>query len=167
MRVVAERIFERLEEAHAVLSDATARRRYIAQLDRAKTQEAAGGAEPAPRGESPQVVAERIYFQGVAHLRARRYRDGAEAFRQATALAPAQASYRSALGWALYRQAPADARAVAAGLADRVGLSFRSAWNRLSACWACSRRAGSMFRSIPKPQRTESATSSATAAFEF
>jgi len=135
VRVVAERIFERLEEAHAVLSDATARRRYIAQLDRAKTQRAAGQVEPAQPGESPQVVAERIYFQGVAHLRARRYRDGAEAFRQATALAPAQASYRSALGWALYRQAPADARAVAAGLAEllrAVDSDLKNPWSRVS-----------------------------------
>jgi cytochrome c-type biogenesis protein CcmH/NrfG len=64
------------------------------------------------------VVAERIYFQGVAHLRARRYRDAAGAFLQATILMPSQASYRSALGWAIYRQAPADARAIAAGLGE-------------------------------------------------
>jgi DNA-binding response OmpR family regulator/curved DNA-binding protein CbpA len=135
VRVVAERIFERLEEAHAVLSDATARRRYIAQLDRAKTQKATGHGEPAQTGESPQVIAERIYFQGVAHLRARRYRDGAEAFSQATALAPAQASYRSALGWAMYRQAPADPRAVAAGLAEllrAVDTDVKNPWSRVS-----------------------------------
>jgi len=116
VRVVAERIFERLEEAHAVLSDGTARRRYLAQLERARPEGEAD--KPAASAESPQVAAERIYFQGVAHLRARRYRDAAESFRQATVLAPAQASYRSALGWALYRQSPADPRAVAAGLAE-------------------------------------------------
>jgi cytochrome c-type biogenesis protein CcmH/NrfG len=59
-----------------------------------------------------------VYFTGVSHLRARRYPQAAEAFGQATALAPKQASYRSALGWALYRQAPADSHAVAAGLAE-------------------------------------------------
>lgn len=133
VRVVAERIFERLEEAHAVLSDATARRRYVAQLERGKPE--AGEEAAAAPGESPQVAAERIYFQGVAHLRARRYRDAAEAFRQATALAPAQASYRSALGWAIYRQSPADAKAVAAGLAEllrAVETDAKSPWAKLS-----------------------------------
>jgi curved DNA-binding protein CbpA/CheY-like chemotaxis protein len=115
VRVVAERIFERLEEAHAVLSEPTARRRYLSQLDQARPPRISSGEAAA---ESPQVVAERIYFQGVAHLRARRYRDAAGAFRQATILMPSQASYRSALGWAIYRQAPADARAIAAGLGE-------------------------------------------------
>jgi curved DNA-binding protein CbpA len=134
VRVLAERIFERLEEAHAVLSDATARRRYMAQQDRSLPGNEAGEADPG-QGESPQVIAERIYFQGVAHLRARRYRDGAEAFRQATVLAPGQASYRSALGWALYRKAPADPRAVAAGLAEllrAVEADAKNPWSRVS-----------------------------------
>jgi curved DNA-binding protein CbpA/DNA-binding response OmpR family regulator len=135
VRVVAERIFERLEEAHAVLSDVTARRRYLSQLEKARP-DAAGADEPAaPAGESPQVAAERIYFQGVAHLRARRYRDAAEAFRQATALAPAQASYRSALGWAIYRQSPADPKAVSAGMAEllrAVDTDAKSPWARVS-----------------------------------
>jgi curved DNA-binding protein CbpA len=133
VRVVAERIFERLEEAHAVLSDPTARRRYITQLD--KNMPPARSDEGGPAGEPPQVVAERIYFQGVAHLRARRYRDAAEAFRQATALAPGQASYRSALGWALYRQAPADPRAVAAGLGELLRAADadpKNPWSRVS-----------------------------------
>lgn len=133
-RVLAERIFERLEEAHTVLSDATARRRYLAQLDRAmKTTES--GEAPALSTESPHVAAERIYFQGVAHLRARRYRDATESFRQATALAPTQASYRSALGWATYRQAPADPGAVAAGLAElrrAVEADPHNPWSRVS-----------------------------------
>ena len=134
VRVVAERIFERLEEAHAVLSDATARRRYVAQLDKNRPKSPSADEATAP-SESPQVVAERIYFQGVAHLRARRYRDAAEAFRQATALAPGQASYRSALGWALYRQAPADPRAVATGLGELLRAADsdpKNPWSRVS-----------------------------------
>jgi cytochrome c-type biogenesis protein CcmH/NrfG len=118
-----------------VLSDATARRRYIAQLDRNRPQKSPSADEAAPASESPQVVAERIYFQGVAHLRARRYRDAAESFRQATALAPSQASYRSALGWALYRQAPADARAVAAGLGELLRAADsdpKNPWSKVS-----------------------------------
>jgi len=135
VRVVAGRIFERLEEAHAVLSDATARRRYLTQLDRNRQQKSAASEETAPTGESPHVVAERVYFQGVAHLRARRYREAAEAFRKATALAPGQASYRSALGWALYRQAPADPRAVASGLSEllaAVEADPKNPWSRVS-----------------------------------
>jgi curved DNA-binding protein CbpA len=134
VRVVAERIFERLEEAHAVLSDSTARRRYIAQLDKNRPKSPSAD-EAAPPSESPQVVAERIYFQGVAHLRARRYRDAAEAFRQATVLAPGQASYRSALGWALYRQSPADPRAVASGLGELLRAADsdpKNPWSRVS-----------------------------------
>ncbi|MBN2576800.1 MAG: DUF4388 domain-containing protein [Deltaproteobacteria bacterium] len=135
VRVVAERIFERLEEAHAVLSDGTARRRYLAQLERNRAEVEADASAAAPSGESPQVAAERIYFQGVAHLRARRYRDAAESFRQATVLAPAQASYRSALGWAIYRQSPNDPRAVAAGLAEllhAVETDAKSPWAKVS-----------------------------------
>jgi CheY-like chemotaxis protein/tetratricopeptide (TPR) repeat protein len=130
VRVVAERIFERLEEAHAVLSDGTARRRYLAQLERSRPED-----EADTSAESPQVAAERIYFQGVAHLRARRYREAAESFRKATALAPGQANYRSALGWALYRQSPADPRAVAAGLTElerAVESDTASPWARVS-----------------------------------
>ena len=132
VRVVAERIFERLEEAHAVLSEPTARRRYTSQLDQARPPKISSGEAAA---ESPQVVAERIYFQGVAHLRARRYRDAAEAFRQETVLMPSQASYRSALGWAIYRQAPADARAVAAGLGQLLRAAEadpKNPWSRVS-----------------------------------
>jgi len=135
VRVVAERIFERLEEAHAVLIDPTARRRYVAQLDKSRAPKPATGEVAAVANESPQVVAERIYFQGVAHLRARRYRDAADAFRQATALSPSQASYRSALGWAIYRQAPADPRAVAAGLGELLRAADadpKNPWSRVS-----------------------------------
>jgi curved DNA-binding protein CbpA len=132
VRVVAERIFERLEEAHAVLSEPTARHRYTSQLDQARPPKISSGEAAA---ESPQVVAERIYFQGVAHLRARRYRDAAESFRQATVLMPSQASYRSALGWAIYRQAPADARAIAAGLSELLRAAEadpKNPWSRVS-----------------------------------
>lgn len=134
VRIVAERIFERLEEAHAVLSDPMARRRYAAQLDRSRPPKVAVD-DSAQASESPHVVAERVYFQGVAHLRARRYRDAAEAFRKASTLAPGQASYRSALGWAVYRQAPADARAVAAGLTELLGAvetDPKNPWSRVS-----------------------------------
>ena len=117
VRDVARQIFERLEKAFGVLHDSGSRRKYLAELERTPLP-APANAQPAAGSESAATAAERVYFTGVSHLRARRYPQAAEAFGQATALAPKQASYRSALGWALYRQAPADSHAVAAGLAE-------------------------------------------------
>ncbi len=118
VRRVGNAIFERLQEAYRVLADGPARRKYVAQLDRKSNGTSLPPPPPLPGIEPAATTAERVYFTGVSHLRARRYRDAAEAFRQATALAPHQASYRSALGWALYRQAPADSRSVTAALAE-------------------------------------------------
>ena len=117
VRDVARQIFERLEKAFGVLRDSVSRRKYLAELERTPLP-APANAQPAAGSESAATAAERVYFTGVSHLRARRYPQAAEAFGQATALAPKQASYRSALGWARYRQAPADSHAVAAGLAE-------------------------------------------------
>jgi cytochrome c-type biogenesis protein CcmH len=52
------------------------------------------------------------------HLRANRHREAVEAFRQAARLLPNQSDFRAALGWALFREAPADARAGRAALAE-------------------------------------------------
>jgi curved DNA-binding protein CbpA/CheY-like chemotaxis protein len=120
VRDSARQIFERLQKAFEVLRDSVARRKYLADLERAPLP-AHFDTEAAHGSESAATAAERVYFTGVSHLRARRYPQAAEAFRQATTLAPKQASYRSALGWALYRQAPADTRALAAGLAELRG----------------------------------------------
>ena len=120
VRDAARQIFERLEKAFGVLHDSGSRRKYLAELERTPLP-APANAEPAAESESAATAAERVYFTGVSHLRARRYPQAAEAFGQATALAPKQASYRSALGWALYRLAPADSHAVAAGLAELRG----------------------------------------------
>jgi len=117
VRDVARQIFERLGKAFEVLRDSGSRRNYTIELQRTPPPKRADG-EAADESESAATAAERVYFTGVSHLRARRYPQAAEAFRQATTLAPKQASYRSALGWALYRQAPADTRALAAGLAE-------------------------------------------------
>ena len=111
VRDVALRIFERFGEAHAVLADPAQRRKYVARLERERSEPPAVVAS-----HSPPAAAEQVYYTGVDHLRQRRYRDAAEAFRQAIALAPSQPSYHGALGWAIYRSAPADPGAVAAGL---------------------------------------------------
>ena len=117
VRDTARQIFERLEKAFEVLRDGASRRNYLVELERTPLPAQAEG-EPADGSESAATAAERVYFTGVSHLRARRYPQAAEAFRQASTLSPRQASYHSALGWALYRQAPADTRALAAGLAE-------------------------------------------------
>jgi len=131
---VARQIFDRLEKASEILLDTGSRRKYLAELERTPVP-APSDAEPAAASESAATAAERVYFTGVSHLRARRYQQAAEAFRQATTLAPKQASYRSALGWALYRQAPADTHAVAAGLAElrkAVDCEPANPWVRIS-----------------------------------
>jgi DNA-binding response OmpR family regulator len=111
VREVALRIFERLGEAHHVLSDGGQRRRYQVHMERERSHP-----PPVVVGHSPPAAAEQVYYTGVDQLRQRRYREAAEAFRQAIALAPGQPSYHGALGWAIYRSAPADPGAVAAGL---------------------------------------------------
>jgi tetratricopeptide (TPR) repeat protein len=134
VRDTARQIFERLQEAFEVLSESGSRRKYLAELERTPLPTNRDG-EPAAASESATTAAERVYFTGVSHLRARRYPQAADAFRQATTLAPKQASYRSALGWAIYRQAPADTRAVAAGLVElrrAVEIEPANPWVRIS-----------------------------------
>ena len=103
VRGMAARIFERLAEAYEVLGDPVRRRRYLSRIERER-------AEPPPAvvSHSPPAAAEQVYYAGVDHLRQRRYHEATEAFRRAVALAPQQPSYHGALGWAIYRCAPAD-----------------------------------------------------------
>ena len=48
----------------------------------------------------------------------RRHHEAVEVLRQAARLVPNEADYRAGLGWALFRQAPADARAARAAIAE-------------------------------------------------
>jgi CheY-like chemotaxis protein/tetratricopeptide (TPR) repeat protein len=113
VREVAQNIFDRLTSANKVLADPARRRRYLAKVEKER-------ADPAPilAGHSPPAAAEQVYYTGVEYLRQRRYREAVDAFGRALALAPNQANYHGALGWALFRSAPGDPRAVAAGLAE-------------------------------------------------
>jgi DNA-binding response OmpR family regulator/tetratricopeptide (TPR) repeat protein len=127
-RKTAQEVFDRLTEAHQTLRDATKRRGYVAKLARATGVEAEpptpeGPVAPAmPPGAavpSPSNAAARaLYEAGLEHLRARRHHEAVEALRQAARLIPNEADYRAALGWALFRQAPADARAGRAAVAE-------------------------------------------------
>jgi CheY-like chemotaxis protein len=129
-RRLAREIFDRLGEAHRTLRDPGRRRSYIAKIDRG-TERATPGAEgvtdvsgvieapAAPAVSSASNAAARaLYEAGVEHLRGRRHHEAVEAFRQAARLVPNEAEYRASLGWALFREAPADARAGRAALAE-------------------------------------------------
>jgi CheY-like chemotaxis protein len=136
LRSLGLRIFDRLGEAQSVLRDPMRRRKYLTHLERAReTREHHEEVGAYVRRDSPGNTAEQVYFAGVEHLRARRYGDAVEAFRQAAALAPGHASYRGALGWALFRQAPADIAAIQAGLDElrrAVQMDPNNPWVRIS-----------------------------------
>ena len=130
VRELAQNIFDRLISAHKVLADPARRRRYLSKLERER-------ADPPPSisAQSPPAAAEQVYYAGVEYLRQRRYREAVESFTRALALAPSQANYHGALGWALFRSAPGDPRAVAAGLAElrqAVLLGDRDPWVHVS-----------------------------------
>ncbi len=126
-RRMAQEIFDCLAEAHRVLQDPARRRAYLAKLGR---QEDAPPAPPRDLSAAPVAVpvratsgspggaAQSLYEVGLEHLRARRHHEAVEVLRQAARLIPNEADYRAALGWALFRQAPADARAARAAIAE-------------------------------------------------
>jgi len=123
-RRMAQEMFQRLTEARSVLQDPARRRAYLAALDGG--EEATTPTDPhvgpvsriTPAPENAAAAAAGLYQAGLDHLRARRHHDAVEALRQAARLVPNQADYRAALGWALFRQAPADARAARAAIAE-------------------------------------------------
>ncbi len=126
-RRMAQEIFESLAEAHRVLQDPARRRAYVAKLGRSDDETPAPAhdtvVEPIPTpirtaSSSPGGAAHSLYEVGLEHLRARRHHEAVEVLRQAARLVPNEANYRAALGWALFRQAPADARAARAAIAE-------------------------------------------------
>ena len=128
-RKAAHEVFERLTEAHRTLRDGPRRRAYTAKLAKATPEAPAAApvaespATPAtvdgtPAASSSNAAAKALYEAGLSHLRARRHHEAVEALRQAARLVPNEADYRAALGWALFRQAPADARAGRAAVAE-------------------------------------------------
>jgi DNA-binding response OmpR family regulator/tetratricopeptide (TPR) repeat protein len=126
-RKMAQEIFDSLAEAHRVLQDPARRRAYLGELGRendegpeAPRTAAADLAAAASRATAPppSSAAHSLYEVGLDHLRARRHHEAVEVLRQAARLVPNEADYRAALGWALFRQAPADARAARAAIAE-------------------------------------------------
>jgi tetratricopeptide (TPR) repeat protein len=132
-RKAAQEIFEKLGEAHRTLRDPARRKTYLARLEREEEKEK-GKEEayvPRPRQMTPppptsggaaaspsSAAARALYEVGLEHLKARRHHEAVEALRQAARLVPNEADFRAALGWALFRQAPADARAGRAAVAE-------------------------------------------------
>jgi len=111
-RRLAQEIFDRLTEGHRVLRDSSRRRSYDAKLERQRPNEVVGGQV------SSATAARELYDVGMQHLRANRHREAVDALRQAARMLPDQADFRAALGWALFREAPADARAGRAARAE-------------------------------------------------
>jgi tetratricopeptide (TPR) repeat protein len=127
-RKLAREIFDRLTEAHGVLRDPDQRRAYVTRIDGAdaglpapRLDGLAGSTPPAASGSATtagNAAAQALYESGLEHLRARRHHEAVEVFRQAARLVPGAADFRAALGWSLFREAPADARAGRAALAE-------------------------------------------------
>ena len=131
-RRLAQEIFDRLTEAHRVLRDPAQRRAYTEGIDLAggdpqggafATRASDAGATTPTKGAAAattagNAAANALYDSGMEHLKARRHHEAVEAFRQAARLVPGEANFRAALGWSLFREAPADARAGRAALAE-------------------------------------------------
>jgi len=132
-RKLAQEIFQRLGEAHRMLREPARRRSYIGKIEKAAERAAQGpvasdrppdvsGVIDTPAAQmvssASNAAARALYEAGLEHLRARRHHEAVEAFRQAARLVPNEAEYRASLGWALFREAPADARAGRAALAE-------------------------------------------------
>ena len=110
-RRLAQEVFDRLTEGHRVLRDASRRRSYDAKLEKQRPNELLVG-------QASTGAARELYDVGMQHLRANRHREAVDALRQAARMLPDQADFRAALGWALFREAPADARAGRAARAE-------------------------------------------------
>jgi DNA-binding response OmpR family regulator/tetratricopeptide (TPR) repeat protein len=129
-RRMAQEIFASLAEAHRVLHDPALRRAYLGKLGRQDGEDGepseparaanAGAVTASSRAAAspPTGAAQSLYEVGLEHLRTRRHHEAVEVLRQAARLVPNEANYRAALGWALFRQAPGDARAARAAIAE-------------------------------------------------
>jgi DNA-binding response OmpR family regulator len=116
-RSLAGEVFARLGEAYRVLREPGQRRAYAARLEK-KGEEGPVRLAAATPAAGPGVAAEQLFEVGTRHLASRRYHQAVESLRQAARAWPDRADFRAALGWALFHEAPADARAGRAALAE-------------------------------------------------
>ena len=157
-RRLAQEIFDSLAEAHRV----AARSRHAQGVPRASwtretSEDGRAAARRADAGDAAasdraaaavtaNAAARALYDVGLEHLQARRHHEAVEALRQAARLVPNEADFRAALGWALFRQAPADARAGRAAIAElrralQIDERHRGAAQHLAEIYAADRSA--------------------------
>lgn len=116
LREVANTVFARITKAHGVLSDPISRRAYDEEL-------AAGGIEDAQRIGSAEI----FYRKAEVLLRKGSFDEALQFLRPAVELCEDEATYQSALGWALYKKQASEADAACAALARAVALDPESA----------------------------------------
>jgi tetratricopeptide (TPR) repeat protein len=112
LRDVAEVVFARIAEAHEVLADPNRRRDY----DRGDQN----GAED--MDVARVVQAETLFRKAEILLRAGNFAGALEFLRPAIGIWPEECAYQSALGWALYKKAPPDAKTAREHLEKAVAL---------------------------------------------
>jgi CheY-like chemotaxis protein/tetratricopeptide (TPR) repeat protein len=102
VRELAERVFERVENAFGVLSDPRRRQEHLLARRRA-------GREAAEKDEGRRAVQAELLFQkGEAALRQRAFDEAVQCFEEAVALHPEDGEYHAHLGWALHVSRPDD-----------------------------------------------------------
>lgn len=112
LRDVAEVVFARIAEAHEVLADPDRRRDY----DRGDQN----GAED--MDVARVVQAEALFRKAEILLRAGNFAGALEFLKPAVGIWPEECAYQSALGWALYKKAPPDAKTAREHLEKAIAL---------------------------------------------
>lgn len=112
LRDVSEVVFARIAEAHEVLADPDRRRDY----DRGDQN----GAED--MDVARVVQAEALFRKAEILLRAGNFAGALEFLKPAVGIWPEECAYQSALGWALYKKAPPDAKTAREHLEKAIAL---------------------------------------------
>ncbi|MDJ0867433.1 MAG: DnaJ domain-containing protein [Myxococcota bacterium] len=135
VREEARRVFARIAQAHQVLSDAGRRAEYDRSL--------AAGAEDLDAARL--VQAETLYRKAEILMRAGNFAGALEFLGPAVELWPDECAYQSALGWALYKKQPPDAKTASQHLELAVALDERDAVAHL--------RLGTVLRALGEKDR--------------
>jgi CheY-like chemotaxis protein/DnaJ-domain-containing protein 1 len=102
VRELAERVFQRVEEAFAILSDPRSRQEHLLARRRA-------GREAAEIDEGRRAVEAELRFQkGQAALRQRDYDEALQCFQEAVELYPDEGEYHAHVGWVIHVSRPND-----------------------------------------------------------
>ncbi len=104
LRALAQAVFARIGEAHAVLASAGSRETYD------REHRGSDAFERKAQEAERALQAEMQYQKGLVYLRKRRLPEAVEAFGWAADLCAEEGEYRAYFGWALHRAAVADGR---------------------------------------------------------